>query len=116
MPNGDYAAAHGQITAFIERAKAMAGGGLTVDEFGTLAVDLMRLSIAMLDKLAGPGVDKKAMVLDAVGELFDAVADQCVPLVAWPVYLLFRPALRSLALALAAGAIESLLPMIRGGS
>lgn len=114
MPNGDYAAAQGQITAFIERAKFMAGDGLTVAEFGSLAVDLMRLAIGILDKLDGPGADKKAFVLEAVGELFDAVADQCVPLAAWPLYIIFRPALRSLALAVAAGAIESILGMIRG--
>lgn len=114
MPNGDYSVAHGQIASFVERAQALAKDGLTVQEFGRLAVELMRLSIAMLDTLQGPGADKKAFVLQAVGELFDAVADKCVPLAAWPLYLLFRPALRSLAMALAAGAVESLLPMIRG--
>ena len=116
MPNGEYAAVAGQIAAFVERAQALAKGGLTIAEFGRLAVELMRLSMAMLDELHGPGADKKALVLQAVGELFDAVADKCVPLAAWPVYLLFRPSIRSLALALAAGAIESLLPMIRGAA
>lgn len=114
MPNGDYSIAQSYIAAFVERAQSLAKDGLTIQEFGRLSVELMRLSISVLDTLQGPGADKKAIVIEAVGELFDAIADKCVPLAAYPLYVLFRPALRSLALAIAAGAIETLLPMIRG--
>jgi hypothetical protein len=33
--------------------------------------------------------------------------------VAWPVYIIARPAIRALVLALAGGVIESLLPLVR---
>jgi hypothetical protein len=48
-----------------------------------------------------------------VGLLFDAVADKAVPTLAWPVWLIVRPTIRQLVLLAAAGAIESLLPLVR---
>jgi hypothetical protein len=102
-----------EIAAFLERARYLAAGGLTVAEFGRLAVDLMRLVIGLVDKIAAPGADKKAVVLASVGDLFDAVADKAVPLAAYPLFVLLRPALRALCLAVAAGAVESLLPLVR---
>ena len=102
-----------QIDVFIEKAIFLAAGGLTLPEFGRLAVDLMRLVIGLVDDLAAAGTDKKAVVLSAVGQLFDAVADKCVPLACYPLFVLLRPALRALCLAIAAGAVESLLPLVR---
>lgn len=102
-----------QIAAFIEKAIYLSAGGLTLSEFGRLSVDLLRLVIGLVDKLAASGADKKAIVLDAVGQLFDAVADKAVPLAAYPLFVLLRPAMRALCLAIAAGAVESLLPLVR---
>jgi hypothetical protein len=48
-----------------------------------------------------------------VGDLFDAVADRAVPIVALPLWVVARPAVRSLVLALASGAIEQLLWLVR---
>jgi hypothetical protein len=61
------------------------------------------------------GEAKKAMVLEAAGRLFDAIADKAVPRSLWLVWLMVRPAVRSLVLALAAGAVEQVLPMVRSG-
>jgi hypothetical protein len=41
------------------------------------------------------------------------VADKAVPTLAWPVWLIVRPTIRQLVLLAAAGAIESLLPLVR---
>lgn len=103
-----------KISAFIETARTAANDGLTWAEFGDLLIALLRLVITFLDTvslLTGP--EKKALALDAVAGLFDAVADKAVPSVAWPIWFLARPAVRSLVLAVAAGAIEQLLPLVR---
>lgn len=103
-----------RAAAFVSAARSAAADGLTWREFGDLLVALMRLMVASLDDLATmSGAEKKAVVLEAVEALFDAVADKCVPLVLWPVWLIARPAVRSLIVALAAGAVEQLLPLVR---
>ena len=59
------------------------------------------------------GAEKKAFALDAVGRLFDSVADYAVPVALYPLWLLARPAVRSLVVALAGGVLEQLLPIVR---
>ena len=55
-----------------------------------------------------------AVLVLIVGVFFDEVADGLAPIYAKPVWFLLRPAVRSLVLSLAAGAIESILPLVRG--
>lgn len=103
-----------RAAAFVSAARSAAADGLTWREFGDLLVALMRVMVASLDDIATmSGSEKKAVVLEAVASLFDAVADRCVPLVLWPVWAISRPAVRSLVVALAAGAVEQLLPLVR---
>jgi hypothetical protein len=102
-----------KIDAFIAIAKMKARDGITVAEFGELTVALLRVVIAAADLLAVDGSRKKEIVLEAVAALFDAVADKAIPIVAWPVWLIVRPTVRQLVLLAAAGAIESLLPVVR---
>jgi len=103
-----------KIAAFVSAARAVAADGLTWTEFGELMVGLLRLVVAVLDTVTTlTGEQKKALALEAVGDLFDAVADRAVPPIAWPVWIVARPAVRSLVLALASGAIEQLLPLVR---
>jgi hypothetical protein len=52
-------------------------------------------------------------VLEAAAALFDALAPMAVPVVAYPFWLIVRPAVRALVLAIASGAIEQLLPVVR---
>jgi hypothetical protein len=59
------------------------------------------------------GAEKKSLVLEAVAALFDTLADKAVPVVVWPVWILARPAIRALVLAIASGAIEIVLPLTR---
>jgi hypothetical protein len=103
-----------KVKAYIATAQSAAADGLTWAEFGELMVALVRLLVESLDTvsvLTGP--QKKAMVLEAVGLLFDAVADQAVPAYLYPLWLLARPAVRQLVVALAAGAVEQILPLVR---
>lgn len=102
-----------KIRVFIAAAKEKAADGLTVSEFGELTIALLRVVIAAADILPEDGDQKKTWVLAAVGMLFDAVADKCVPLMAWPIWLVVRGSVRSLVLMAAAGAIESMLPLVR---
>lgn len=103
-----------KIVAFVETAKSAAADGITWAEFGELVVALLRLVVTFLDTVSTlTGAEKKALALDAVAGLFDAVADKAVPTLAWPVWILARPAVRALVLALASGAIEQLLPLVR---
>jgi hypothetical protein len=103
-----------RVQSFLAVAEEAARNGITWSEFGELLLSLLRLSIQAADTLAGmTGAEKKALVLTAVAALFDAVADKAVPAYLYPVWLLARPAIRSLVLALASGAVEILLPMVR---
>ena len=103
------------VRAYLEAAKLAAAGGITWAEFGELLVGLVRLAVTVLDAtayLSGPA--KKEIVLEAVAALFDLLADRIrVPALAMPLWLVCRPAVRSLVLALAAGAVEAILPMVR---
>ena len=100
--------------AYITAASEAAADGLTWVEFGELLVGLLRMCVDLADLLNVPGPEKKAVVMEAVAWLFDEIADQAVPTVAWPLWLLARPAVRALVLALASGAVEVILPMVRG--
>lgn len=102
-----------KVANFVAKAKTLAADGLSIGEFAELAVALMRVAIATLDNIPTDGAQKKAWVLEAVGLLFDSVADKAVPTVMWPMWLMFRPGIRSLVLAAAGGAVEALLPLVR---
>jgi hypothetical protein len=105
------------VLALIAGARLKAAGGLTVSEFGSLVVEVIRLAVAGLDTITtldGPG--KKAWTLSCVGTLFDAVADSCVPTLAWPVWFILRPAIRSLVLSAAGGALEQILVLTRAAA
>lgn len=100
--------------AFLASAKEQARDGLTWGEFGRLLVELLRLMVATLDAVGGlDGAAKKATAVAAAASLFDLLADRCVPLVAYPVWLLIRSPVRIIVLALAGGAVEALLPLTR---
>lgn len=102
-----------KVRTFIATAKASAADGLTVAEFGELTVALLRVAMAAVDSLPDSGEAKKAWVLEAVGVLFDQLADKCVPTLAYPAWVLLRPAVRSLVLMAAGGVIEAMLPLVR---
>ena len=103
-----------KITTNIAAAKVAAADGLTWSEFGELLLALLRLVVSALDSVATlSGKEKKAMTIDAVARLFDAVADYAVPVALYPIWLVARPAVRSLVLALAGGVLEQLLPLVR---
>lgn len=104
-----------RAAAFLSTAQSAAAGGLTWAEFGGLLVGLMRTLVAAFDDVSTlSGSDKKALTLEAVGQLFDLVAGRAVPLAVWPVWALCRPAIRALVLALASGGIEQILKLVRG--
>lgn len=103
------------VGSVIAAARAAAADGkLDVGEFGRLTVFLIRACVTLAEPLMAPGADKKAFVVAGVARLFDAVADKCIPTVAYPGWLLIRPAVRSLVLAAAGGALETILADIRG--
>jgi hypothetical protein len=103
-----------QLRAFIAVARVKAADGITLAEFAELGLAAMRVAIATVDALAVPGAEKRAAVLASVGVVFDALAGAVVvPPLMVPLWIVARPAIRSLALALAAGALETLLPLVR---
>lgn len=103
-----------KVNEFIAAAKATAADGITWGEFGELLLALLRMVVSFLDTVSlMSGAEKKAFALDAIGRLFDAVADRAVPFAVYPLWLVARPAVRSLVLALAGGVLEQLLPIVR---
>jgi hypothetical protein len=102
------------VLGFISGARDKARGGLTVAEFGSLTVEVIRLAVAGLDTISTlDGPAKKAWALACVASLFDAVADACVPFAARPVWWIVRPAVRTLVLSAAGGALEQILKLTR---
>jgi len=103
-----------QMSAFLADARAQAAAGMTWQKFGQMLVDLLHRFVAALDAISGmTGPEKKGLVLAAAAALFDAVADRCVPAALYPFWTIIRPATRTLVLAIASGAVESLLPITR---
>ena len=79
-----------------------------------LVAALVRLTVETLDATKTlTGDEKRAIVLEAVGVLFDSLAVLCVPYGMYPFWYIIRPAARSLVVAIAAGTIETLLPLLR---
>jgi hypothetical protein len=105
------------VLTFIASARLKAAGGLTVAEFGSLVVEVIRLAVAGLDTITTlDGSGKKAWALACVGTLFDAVADSCVPFVARPIWWIVRPTVRILVLSAAGGALEQILTLTRAAA
>lgn len=102
-----------KVSAFIAIAQLKARNGLTLSEFGELVVALLRVVMSTVDSLPAEGSEKKQWALDAVAALFDSLADGCIPILAWPIWILVKPAARSILLLTVSGAIESLLPLVR---
>ncbi len=103
-----------QVRSFLAAARIAATGGLDWSEFGELMLALLKLTTTTLDSISTlTGAQKKELVLEAVAALFDQLADKAVPVAAWPLWMLARTAIRALVLALAAGAVEQLLPLVR---
>ena len=105
-----------EVGKFLADAKAKSAGGLTVAEFGALVVELLELVVVGLESVPTDGAAKKAWALSVVGLLFDTVAAAAVPVYLQPLWLFARPAVRSLVLAAASGALEQVLSMVRNPS
>ena len=105
------------VLAFITAARLKAVGGLTVSEFGSLTVEVIRLAVAGLDTISTlDGPSKKQWAIACVASLFDAVADACVPFAAKPIWFIVRPAVRALVLSAAGGALEQILALTRAAA
>lgn len=106
-----------KVSVFIATAESAAADGLTWSEFGQLLIALLRLIVAAIDDVTSlTGDQKKSLALEAVGWLFDCVADRAVPFYIKPFWFLVRSAVRSLVLAIASGSIEQLLPLVRSAT
>lgn len=104
------------VAMFLEDARQKSADGLTWEEFGELLVQLLHVAVPLADEMSLPGPQRKECVMDAVAALFDLTASRCVPLWTLPIWSLIRPHVRGLVLALASGAIEALLPVLRGSN
>jgi hypothetical protein len=103
-----------KVSAFLVTARVSAKNGITWSEFGMLVAALVRLSVETLDATKTlTGEEKRSIVLEAVGVLFDSLAVMCVPYATYPFWYIVRPAARALVVAIAAGTIETILPLVR---
>lgn len=102
-----------KVKAYVAVARLKAADGLSIAELSELIVSAMRMAIAALDSIPVGGAERKAIVIAFVGDIFDEFADRVVPLPAWPAWIIAKPTVRIIALAIAAGATEALLPLVR---
>ena len=105
-----------KVRGYIVAARLKARDGLTVSELSELIVSAMRIAIAALDSIPVDGAQRKAIVIAFVGDMFDEFSDKVVPLVAWPVWIVAKPTVRIVALAVASGATEALLHIVRSST
>lgn len=110
---GNVAQVLDKIRAYVASAQSLASDGITLSEFSELAVGLLRVTMAAVESIPIDGPSKKAWVLEAIAMLFDSTADKLIPIVLWPAWIVFKPAVRSLVLAAAGGAVEAILPLLR---
>lgn len=99
--------------AYVLTARLAAADGITWAEFGELLTGLLAVLTSAAEILNAPGEEKKAIVIAAAASLFDAVADKAINPWGWAFWLLIRPSVRSLVLAIAAGSLEQILPLVR---
>lgn len=99
--------------AYVLTARLAAADGITWAEFGELLTGLLRTLTKIAELLTLPGEEKRAIVLAAAAALFDAVADKAVSPWGWAFWFVIRPSVRSLVLAIAAGSLEQILPLVR---
>lgn len=105
-----------KLQAFIDAARTKAKDGLTFEEAFTILYDFVVLATSLASDLRNPGPEKRAIVLQWVGILFDTVAPLMVS--AMPLWLqwyqLFvpyvRPYNRQIVLAVAAAILERVYP------
>lgn len=105
------------VEDFVAQVKRDAADGFSLADFFRALTALVWLVIQAAETLDNPGAEKKQIVLSAV----DFLADQVLPLVVLPgpfawLGLFVRPLLRSIAIHVAAGAIESLLARVRAAA
>lgn len=107
---------HAQVDAYIAAAKARLEDGLTLAELGQLFIGLLGLAVAAARDLTLTGAEKKELVLQAIGFLFDALAP-AIPLPLWlrPLRAWILPALKVIVLEVADGAVEAILKLVRVG-
>lgn len=103
-----------QVSAWLIRARELASDGLTVAEIGELFVEFLQLCVEAAAQLANPGVEKKQLVLDAVGMFVDIVGPLLLTKLwlGWASWLLL-PSLKSFVLSMADGAIEAIYRRLR---
>lgn len=105
------------VAKFVNDARVKAMNGLTVAEFGSLVIDLLRILVSGLDQISGlDGPSKKSWAMSVVALLFDSVAGYAVPLPLQPFWILAKPLMRSLVLAAASGALERVLQLSRAAA
>jgi hypothetical protein len=106
-----------QVSVFLATAREQCKDGVSWTEFGQMLVQLLHLLVTGLDTISTlTGPEKKAIVLTAVGTLFDTFADRCVPLAVYPAWIILRPGTRVLIICIAAGATEALLQITRSST
>lgn len=89
-------------------------GGFTIAEYGTLMTMSLKAMVEAAELIPVSGTQRKELVMHYAGELFDRYASLIVPIYLKPAWWLLAPAARQLALSLASGTVEAILPMVRG--
>ncbi len=102
-----------KVRAYIGVCQSLAADGVSIADFAQMVLGLLRLAVAAVDSFPLDGTAKKAWVLEAVAQLYDALSAAIVAQLPWPIWILSRRTTRLLVLAAASGAVEFLLPMVR---
>lgn len=101
-----------KVRAYIESCQGLAADGVSISDFAQMVLGLLRVAVAAVDAFPLAGPAKKTWVLEAVAQLYDALAVAVASQLPWPLWILSRRTTRAIVLAAASGAVEFLLPMV----
>mgnify|MGYP005687250971 CR=1 FL=1 len=102
-----------RLGMFLSDVNKRASDGLSLQDFSAIFFDSLRLAISAVEAIPVEGTERKKMVMDFAGTMFDKYADKIIPIYVYPFWIVVKPAARMLLMSVAAGAVESILPLVR---
>lgn len=102
-----------RLGKFIKEVNERAADGLSLQDFSAIFFGSLRLAIAAVDGIPVEGIERKKMVMDFAGTMFDKYAAKMIPIYVYPFWVVIKPAARMLLMSVASGAVEAILPLVR---
>lgn len=102
-----------RIKQYDQKVRRLLSDGVSVTDVVSILIGGLSVAIYSVDELPATGEERKFLVVDAVGTLFDVWAYAVAPLPVKAVWFIVSPSLKVMVQAMASAGVEMLLPIIR---